>query len=1128
MSTEEIVTEFRARLAAARTRMYRAEVLRAAALALLAVGGAALIALGAEAVFGFGTAARAVIALLLALLPLAFLVIRIGPPLGRLAGLLRRESAIDTARRVGRAIPGVRDRLADALALAGDRESSRLYSGALIDASLADVHAACAGIDFAATVDTRNARRMGKLLLAGAGAAVLLLALFPTAFFGAADRILHFGVAYAGVPRFRFEVQPGSREVVKGERVDVRVRVLGDAPGEVDLAFRRQGDLSYEEAPLRADNAGTFHHEFASLGATTEYYAHAGGVRSDLFTLAVVDRPVVKLLRVTVTPPAYSGLPVRVQDDNAGDVSALKGSRIRFDVAASKGLSAASIALGDSARKPMTVEGTRASGTILLMREGTYHVDLADNDGTPGVDPVEYALRIVPDAPPAVTILAPGENLVVTDTAALGLMVKITDDYGFNALRLAYKLVQSRYENPAEKFSTIALPLPPRGTTEAIVPYRWSIASLRLVPEDVVSYYVEVFDNDMVAGPKSAMSEIYSLRLPSMDEVFAQADRDHAASIEGMQEALKKAEDAHREMEELKQSVKASGEKLQWQDRQKAADMLKQYDDVRARMDSLRSTVDKLASDLRRNQVLSPETMEKYQELQRLMADMSTPEMAEAMKQLQQAMAQMNPDALAQAMQQFSMSEEAFRTSIERTMNLLKRIQVEQKMDEAVRRAAGLTKEQERLADATKAGDGARRDAADSLARAQSRLTGQADSLAAAMAALQQKMEEFPAEMPLGEMEQARREMASDSLGQRMEESARELSAGRQDRASRAQEQSVSSLKRLGQHLERMQQDMRAGQQQRILGAMRRSMRDLLDLSRRQEELKNEAESLEPNSRRFRDNEESQMDLMRDLGTVTENLAALAQKTFGVTPEMGKSIGDAMRSMSGAMRALGDRNRTGAADQQADAMGALNDAAEKVADAMNAMGQSGGQGMGMAGFMQRLRRLSAQQGGINGASRNLGAMTQEQAAEMARLAGEQGMVRKSLEQLAREAAAAGELKKLAGDLRGAMQEMTEVESDLAGGTFNEETARREDRILSRLLDAQRSTRERDFEKQRTSRSGQDVVRESPAAIDLSTLEGRNRLRRDLQKALEGGYAREYEDLIRRYFEILEQTDARTR
>jgi hypothetical protein len=51
------------------------------------------------------------------------------------------------------------------------------------------------------------------------------------------------------------------------------------------------------------------------------------------------------------------------------------------------------------------------------------------------------------------------------------------------------------------------------------------------------------------------------------------------------------------------------------------------------------------------------------------------------------------------------------------------------------------------------------------------------------------------------------------------------------------------------------------------------------------------------------------------------------------------------------------------------------------------------------------------------------------------------------------------------------------------------------------------------------------VQPSPAAIDLTSQEGRNRLRRDLQKTLEEGYTRDYEELIKRYFEVLEQYEA---
>ena len=193
--------------------------------------------------------------------------------------------------------------------------------------------------------------------------------------------------------------------------------------------------------------------------------------------------------------------------------------------------------------------------------------------------------------------------------------------------------------------------------------------------------------------------------------------------------------------------------------------------------------------------------------------------------------------------------------------------------------------------------------------------------------------------------------------------------------------------------------------------------------------------------------------------------------------------------------------------------------------AVRGMMQSGGQGMmGMSGFMERLRRLSEQQQGINEGTKGLGKLTPEQAAELGRLAGEQGMVRKSLEELQREAAAAGQLSRMLGDLRSIAQEMREVQTDLAQGSVNPETLRKQDRILSRLLESQRSMNERDFENRRRAEAGKLHPGKSPPALDLTTQEGRNRLRQDLLKALQEGYARDYEDLIRRYFDAIQQQE----
>ena len=200
-------------------------------------------------------------------------------------------------------------------------------------------------------------------------------------------------------------------------------------------------------------------------------------------------------------------------------------------------------------------------------------------------------------------------------------------------------------------------------------------------------------------------------------------------------------------------------------------------------------------------------------------------------------------------------------------------------------------------------------------------------------------------------------------------------------------------------------------------------------------------------------------------------------------------------------------------------MASMNEAAQQMQAALNGMMQGGSGGIGMSGLMQRLQQLSGRQQQLN---RETGGMSPGQAAELGRLAAEQGALRKSLEQLAREASSSGQSSRLLGDLRTIAEEMREVQTDLAQGELTGETLKRQERILSRLLDSQRSTRERDFEKRRKSETGTDVARRSVPQTVPPGQDEKARLRRDLLKALEEGYARDYQELIRKYFEALDR------
>lgn len=1040
-------------------------------------------------------------------------------PALKLANIAPDENDTRTAAKVGTAFPGINDHLVNILQLEREK-TSPLYSPELIDASFEDVRKEIAPLDFTAVVTFSPARKMGRMAGAVAAVALLCLVLFPAA----ANRLWHYGESFAPPLPFRFMVEPGNKEVVKGATVPITVRVDGEPQKRITLAVKPAGQVQFEERTLTVQANGSFVYELPALKLTTAYHVRAGDVRSDDFTLTVLDRPMVNMLRLNLAFPAYAKLPPRQLDDNVGDVTALRGTRISLAVESNKPLAGAILVFSDSTTTPLKIDNTRAAGTVALLKERTYHIRLTDMEGIASSEPIEYALKIVPDASPTAQILFPGTNIDIAENARLNMLYSIKDDFGFSSLRLAYRLIQSRYEQSWDEYKFVAVPIPAGTSTEADIAHLWSLSGLNLVPEDVVSYYLEVFDNDNISGPKSGTSDVYTLRLPSLEEVFADVDRSHEVSLDAMKESLKQAQEAKKDLEELQKEMRKSQQKMDWQQQKKAEEMLKKYEEIQKKMEEVNKTLDEMVKKMEKTDVLSEETMKRYEELQQLMQEMNSPEFAEAMKRMQQAMQQLNPDMMRQALQNFQFSEENFRKSIERTMNLLKRIQIEQKLDEALKRTEEMLKKQEELQAQTEQTNPSDKNKAEELAQQQKDLKEQLEQLQKELAELQQKMEEFPTEMPLNEMQQARDQLDQSRLDEQMDQIAQQMQQQQLSEAMQNQQSARQKMQQFMQQMQQMQQAMRQNQQRQIVNEMRRALQDMLNLSKRQEELKNQSQRMESNSQQFRDNAQQQMEILRDLANVTQGLSKLSQKTFAITPELGKSIGDAMRQMNQAMQSLEQRSGQQAGGQQQGAMGSLNEAAAQLQGAMQGMMQGGQGGMGMAGFMQRLQQMTGQQQGINQGTQNLGGMSAQQQAELGRLAAEQGMVRKSLEQLAKEAAQSGDLSKMLGGLNRVAQEMREVQTDLAQGNVNPETLKKQERILSRMLDSQRSARERDFEKKRKAESATNVARRSPGEIDLSTQEGRNRLRRDLQKAIEEGYAKDYQELIKKYYEALEKLD----
>ncbi len=1110
---EQTYTALRERLHSYRQRKKGCALMRKAWLWLGAAAPALLCVVALEALLPLPGAARGGVTLVVALALATSLLLLVIWPLADLLFRRGHPDDLSLAREVGGLYAHVGDRLAHALELYGRRGNNpECYSPELIAEALRQVASALEGEEFAAKVDLKPARHAALRGGTLAGVALVLFILFHRPLGHAVERLLHPRTAYVVGPSLVLSVVPGDAEVVRGQDLTVRARVSGRKVAEAAIVYRGEGNAPAISRAMARLSTAEFTHEFKALRDTLFYrVVLAGGLRSPEYRIAVIELPLVRTLRVSVRPPAYVGLPTQFLDENVGDVFALKGSTVAIWAAVNKPVREAGIVRKGARPIPMRRSGTILEGEFKVQEETTYHVELLDFAGRKNENPIEYRVTVLPDRVPFVRIPVPGMDVDIGEDMVLPLVVDAEDDFGLSQLALVYRVLRGG-EAQEVGCGRVTLPLP-KTADKVQIEYLWDLSGLSLIPEDVVVYLAEVKDNDLVSGPKSAQSQEYRVRFPSIYEIYQEVAQTQEQAAEQLESLYEQSRELKERLDRLAQRLKRDPQ-LDWGERKQVEEAL----DTRRRLEEEIREVGKRLAEMvermERNDLVALETLKKYQELQRLFQEVATPEMRRAMEELQRALREIDPSRLRQAVEKFSLTQEDFLKSIERTIALLKRLQIQQKLEEAVRLAQEAAERQAEIAD--KAAESPAQGA--QLAVQQRRLAQEVETLDARVRDLAAAMREFP-DMPQGEVEKAAAMMDSAGLASQIQALSGMLQQQKMSGAQAGARKAAGVLQQVASTLQAAQKALVDNERQEVLKALQKTSHELVQLSHRQEQLLEVSEQARSDSPRIPEMAETQNDMRAALERVAAQLYSLAKRTFYVSPQMGAAIGQAHDNMMRAVAALEQRNLSGAAGSQTAAMQALNQAAQEVMRAMQDV-RSASSALGFDTFLQRLQNMASAQEGINQQTVELGLggqYTLEQQAAMARLAAQQEALRKALEELQREM---GGRSEILGRLDQVAKDMEEVAKDLASQRLDQRTLDRQRRILSRLLDSQRSVRERDLSPKRQAQTGKNVVRPSPGPLppDLGTPQGS--LAEDLLRAKKEGYSPDYLELIRLYFEAL--------
>lgn len=1060
------------------------------------------------------------------------------------------------AGRVGNLFQDIRDTLQNALQLIDSRQNYPVSSLPFIQAAFDDIIRKTEHKNFFEIIDAEERKRALIVLFATIGTSVaLLIGIAPLR--DSLNRILQYETSFIPPAPFSLEISPLRKTVLRGSKEEILIKVKGALPPKIVLHLKEETQETFDTVSIITDTAHVYRFDIPSAKSSLTYYAHADWLAEQVLTpkgtITVIDKPEIRSLSGTVSPPAYSKQSSRTIDEQTADVLALKGTSVSLEITANKALNKAWIFLlnlrgnGNDANQTvrsfdtnkisMTVDGMSAKGSFTIRQDAEYCIGIIDQDGRKNSDPIHYSITAISDNPPTISLLEPQGSGVLSEQALLPIAVHISDDYGFSSLRLFYRLTKSKYAPPMQNFASLSIPLSKSSELSSDIQYTWDLNAIGISPSDNYEFYVEIADNNSVTGPGKARTGLIQVRLPSLEEVLNQADSVQDKALETLEQTAKDAEKIGKELEELQRELLKQDQSMQWKDVKNIENILKKQADLQKDLSQISEQLQEMTNELQDKNAMSPETMQEYQKLQQLMKEINSPELRKAMEAMQKAMQQVDPEQMRQAMKNMKFNEEEFKKGIERTMNLLKRIQAEQKTDALIKQAEELSRKQDELTQRTENTNPKDQQERNDLSKNQDALQKDFKEMTSELKQLEELMKQLKQQMPLDELDKAKQELSEQETEQQMEGAQQDMQNGDMSSSKQKQKKASQSMKNFAKQMKQMKQQMKKNMNKEAIRQMQKSLQSTLSMSKQQEAQKSVSQTLDFNSTQIPKSAQEQSKLQEQMSMMANELMQLAQKSQSVTPEMVKEMSNAMQGMQKASEQLAQRNPQMAAKSQGQAMDALNKASIKMQDALNKMqgegdgscDNPGGQGeakQGNGGFMQQLQKMAGMQEQINQGMPQPGAdgsLSPQQQQQLARLAAQQGRAQQAMQELAKQQQDPDGKKKALGDLQQLADEMKEIVSAMQSGSITPETRRRQEKILSRLLDATRSINERDFEMKRESRTGIDIVGKTPPPLDIATPEGRQRAMQDVLRSLGKGYTKDYEIMIRQYFERLQKT-----
>jgi len=974
---------------------------------------------------------------------------------------------------IGNHFADVKDKLLNILQL--KQQSANAIHADLIHASINQKSDEIKLVPFKSAIDLGKNRKYLRYALPPLLLLLFLLLGAPNILREGTNRLWNSNKKYDRPAPFKFVVNTDSLRAVQFADFVLNVKAEGNVlPNEM---FINLGNVQYR---LTKDAANAFSYKFSNLQKDMDFNLFAGGLESEEYTLEVLKKPSIVSFDVKLTFPEYIGRSKEALSD-VGDLVVPQGTTISWSFNA-QNTDDLSLKFGMNGKTTAKrFDDNLFSFSHKAMKDESYKIFLG-NAHIAGADSVAYTLSIVPDLHPQITVQEFKDSTDLTKASFFA--GDASDDYGLNTLTFNYQIKRAK----GGQAPVIVSKLSKKPGKQVQFDHTWDMRNLDLQPGDEVSYYFEVFDNDGVNGSKSSRTQVMQYRMASLDEFRKEQASNNDEIKKDLEKAMRESLKIQEELKKLRNKVLQQKD-MDWQTRKEMERLMQRQQQLQEQMKQAKATFDENQKQQEQFNKKDEELEKKEEQLEKLFDKAVSEEMKQLMEEIQKLLSEMNKEEALEKMEKMQMSADENNKQLERLKELFKQLEVENMQEQQIEKLEELAKEQEQLAKETQE----EKKTDEQLKKEQEELNKKMEEIQKQQEEMQKKNEQLKRPEKMEDQKQDMKDAAKE-----MKEAGEELSKSENGGAAKKQKSAAGKMKNMANKMKTQKKKGKEKQIKEDIQTLRQLLENLVTLSFAQEQNQKDLSGSTVNTPRYVELAQQQFKIQEDFKLVEDSLQALASRNFDIESIVTEKVTEIKTALKYSLDELEERRVSTATIQQQKTMTSLNDLALLLSEAlqnmqmkMGSMPGAGscpkpgeGEGEGENGKVPK-DKLSKGQGDLNDQMKGLKERLEKQgkegmSKEFAQMAAKQAALRNALRQMQKEKQQQGKGSQVLDEV---MKEMDKVEIDLVNKRLTNESLKRQQDILTRLLEEERAEREREQDEKREAQTARQQQPKMPPGLE---------------------------------------------